>query len=162
MTNGQHFTWSLTMKCWKFWPKLNSPLLSTVVSLLWANESLLWSNLGQLTDGSGAQHLLPLYSAAGVGVPPPPPSFLPISCAASVAHRPAPGALAHAGIRERKRSKVQEVEFWKLILFTAEWMHTSVRFYFDQAVFFPCACQAWIRTRGCDVINSEKSSLDKK
>ena len=93
--------------------------------LLWANESLLWSHLGQLTDGSGAQHLLPLYSAAArvVGVPPPslpPPSFLPISCAASVAHRPAPGALAHAGIQEKKRPKVREVEFLKSVYSTPD------------------------------------------
>ena len=58
----------------------------------------------------------------------PPPSFLPISCAASVAHRPAPGALAHAGIQEKKRPKVREVEFLKSV-YTRHCLHRQLFFY---------------------------------
>ena len=101
-----------------FGQKLSWPLLSYQLCLLWANGSFLWSHLGQLTDGSGAQHLLPLYSAAAARVARcrvPPPPLLPPSCGSAVLHQWRTGRRrVHWHMPAFRRIRDQKYGVWNL------------------------------------------------
>ena len=92
--------------------------MSCQLCLLWANGSLLWSHLGQLTDGSGAQHLLPLYSAAAARVARcrvPPPPLLPPSCGSAVLHQWRTGRRrVHWHMPAFRRKRYQKYGVWNL------------------------------------------------